>query len=139
MLPDLLAEINRQGGYQTGEGPAPVVGLELFFEGNDDLASIGCNLIDHPGVPHFFAVLRALRDRAEVHDVWVGISEVLPDPEWPFSDYVYVITSASAPQVQKWVASLQPDEPLSDWWNEQPPAREIPIPAGTRLVTLWWD
>jgi hypothetical protein len=71
MLPDLLAEINRQGGYETGEGPAPVVSLELFFEGNDDLASIGCNLTDHPGVPHFFTVLRNLRDRAEAQEVRV--------------------------------------------------------------------
>jgi len=42
MLSDLLAEIDRRGGYETGVGPEPVVSLELFFEGNDDLGSIGC-------------------------------------------------------------------------------------------------
>ena len=27
----------------------PVVSIEEFFEGNDDLGSIGCNLYEHPG------------------------------------------------------------------------------------------
>ena len=139
MLPDLRAEIDRQGGYETGDGPEPVVSLELFFEGNDDLGSIGCNLVDHPGIPEFFAVLRDLRDRVEVHDVLVGISEVLGPDEWPFADHVYVVTSASARQVENWAARLRPDEPGSDWWNGVPPAREISLPAGMRLVTLWWD
>ena len=47
------------------------------FEGNDDLGSIGCNLLDHPGPAHFYEVLRSIRDRSEVHGVWVGITEVM--------------------------------------------------------------
>ena len=61
MLADLLAEIEAQGWSDDGSGPDPVVSLELFFEGNDDLASIGCNLIDHPGPADFYATLRAIR------------------------------------------------------------------------------
>jgi hypothetical protein len=140
MLPDLLAEIKRQGGYESGVGPEPVVSLESFFEGNDDGGSIGCNLIDHPGVYQFFAILRNVRERADVQDVWVGISEVLGDDEWPFSDHVYVVTSASADDVLRWTIALSPEpEVASGWWKDAPPARPIPVPEGMRVLTLWWD
>ena len=37
-------------GLPSYEGPRPLVSLEEYFDGNDDLGSIGCNLSDHPGV-----------------------------------------------------------------------------------------
>jgi hypothetical protein len=85
VLDDLLAEIDRQGGHAGDVGREPVISLELFFEGNDDPGSIGCNLPDHPGVHHFYTVLRHIRDRADVHDVRIGITEVMSRDEWPFS------------------------------------------------------
>jgi len=139
MLAELIAEIGRQGGYAHGAGPEPVVGLELFFEGNDDLGSIGCNLPDHPGTARFYAVLRSIRDRPEVHGVWVGVSEVMAPDEWPFSSHVYVVTTASPHEVARWAASLQPDGPGDDWWNGEPPLLPITIPPDAHLVTLWWD
>ncbi|WP_432941291.1 hypothetical protein ACQPXM_33315 [Kribbella sp. CA-253562] len=138
MLTELHAEIARQGGYD-GAGPEPVVSLELFFDGNDDLASIGSNLSDHPGPAHFYGVLSAIRDRPDVHSVWVGVSEVMGPDEWPFSDHVYVVTTASPAEVGSWAASLGADMPGDDWWNDAPPLREIEVPPQTRLVTLWWD
>ncbi|RZS32658.1 hypothetical protein EV193_11134 [Herbihabitans rhizosphaerae] len=120
MLTDLLAEIERQGD------PA-AVGLELFFDGNDDPASIGCNLDEHPGVGTFARVLRAVRDRPEVDDVLVGISEVMPDGEWPFSDTVHVLTAASAGDVAGWVAGLGPDDVAKAELNGRP------------AIALWWD
>lgn len=77
MLAELFAEIERQGGYDQGFGPEPVVDLELFFDGNHDPGSIGCNLADHPEPAHFYTVLQSIRDRPDVHSVWVGISEVM--------------------------------------------------------------
>ncbi|MBU2662668.1 hypothetical protein KOI35_04035 [Actinoplanes bogorensis] len=139
-LPDLLAEIASQGGYESGFGPEPVVSLESFFEGNDDLGSIGSNLADHPGVQQFFTVLRHVRERPEVHDVWVGISEVMGDDEWPFSNHVYVVTSASADELLRWTTALSPEpEIASGWWNDVPPLKSIPVSAGMRVLTLWWD
>ncbi|GAA3198671.1 hypothetical protein ACFO1B_02200 [Dactylosporangium siamense] len=139
MLAALLAEIDRQGGYDAGVGPEPVVGLELFFDGNDAYGSIGCNLIEHPGPATFYRVLRAVRDRPDVHGVWVGISELTFPDEWPFSDHVYVVTTASAEAVAAWAASLSPDEPGYGWWGSGPPLRPIEVPAGAHVVTLWWD
>lgn len=62
MLHELLAEIQRQGGYGTGVRPEPVASLELFFEESNDLGSIGCNLADHPRPGRFPAGLHACRD-----------------------------------------------------------------------------
>lgn len=138
MLADLLSEIDRQGGC-GGDEPEPAVSLELFFDGNDDHGSIGCNIAEHPGPARFSAVLRDIRDRHDVQGVWVGISEVTGGDEWPFSDHVYVVTTASATDVAVWAAELQPDDPGTDWWTGGPPARPIAVPPGSRLVTLWWD
>jgi hypothetical protein len=99
MLHDLLAEIASQGDYRSTDGPEPVVSLEMFFDGNDDMGSIACNLTEHPGLDRFSAILRDIRDRPDVFAVWVGISEVMDDTQWPFSDHVYVVTTATAPEV----------------------------------------
>jgi hypothetical protein len=41
--------------------PEPqIVEAERFFDGNDDLASIGCNLDQHPGVESFRAPVLAV-------------------------------------------------------------------------------
>ncbi|WP_410786297.1 hypothetical protein [Kribbella sp. C-35] len=133
MLPDLHEEITTQAG------PEAVVDLELFFDGNDDPASIGCNLADHPGPARFYEVLSAIRDRPEVESVWVGITEVMDADEWPFSDHVYVVTTASPDDVRSWAGALDPEEPGDSWWHGVPPLREIDVPPSSRLVTLWWD
>jgi hypothetical protein len=132
-LPELQTEIARQAG------PEPVVSLELFFDDNDDPASIGCNLPEHPGPARFYDVLRSIRDRPEVDSVWVGVSEVMEPDEWPFSDHVYVVTTASAAEVGSWTAELSPEQPGDAWWHGVPPLQEIAIPPDARLVTLWWD
>jgi hypothetical protein len=139
MLEELHAEIARQGGYDDGSGPEPVVSLELFFDGNEDPASIGCNLSHHPGPARFYEVLSAIRDRPEVHSVWVGVSEVMDPDDWPFSDHVYVVTTASPADVGSWAVALTPNEPGDDWWNGAPPLQQVEIPPDFRLVTLWWD
>jgi hypothetical protein len=137
-LANLLAEIELQGGYE-GVGPEPVVSLEQFFDGNVDLGSIGCNLDDHPGIERFASVLHAIRDRPDVYDVLVGISEVLANGEWPLSNHVYVVTTAGPEAVCEWAASLGAEQPGQGWWNGAPPRWPIRVPAAARVVTLWWD
>ena len=137
-LANLRAEIELQGGYE-GVGPEPVVSLEQFFDDNVDLGSIGCNLPAHPGLGTFFRILRDIRDRRDVYDVLVGISEVPEDDEWPFSDHVYVITTADVDDVARWAAPLGADPPSEGWWNGGPPRWPIQVPVDARVVTLWWD
>jgi hypothetical protein len=115
------------------------VTLEEFFEGNNDEGSIGCNLTDHPGVHRFYEVLRAVRARPEVQDVLVGIAEDMGDNEWPFSDSVYVLTSAPSHDVQQWVAELQPDEMGEPGYFPAPPPGAPKLRPGYSALTIWWD
>lgn len=130
-----IQELGGQDGY-------PVVPLELFFAGNEDPASIGPNLDPHPGVGTFDQVLQEIRDRPEVSDVVLQVSEVPEgEGEWPFVEAAYVITTAEAEDVHAWAAELQPDPPTAGatWLYETPPPGAPPIPVGYRVVTLYWD
>jgi hypothetical protein len=116
----------------------PAVPLDAFFDGNEDSASIGCNLDDHPGVPRFYEVLRQVKARPEVQDVMVAISEVMPEGEWPFADTVLVLTTASPAAVGGWVAELQATETRTAATEELPPGVP-PRGPGVGVVYIWWD
>lgn len=65
-------------GYPDAK-TAPIVTLEDFFEGNNDESSIGCNLMEHPGVEKFYYVLLSIRNKDNVQDVLVEIMELEDD------------------------------------------------------------
>jgi hypothetical protein len=138
-----LVELRRRIDGLGGADARPVVPLEAFFEGNDDLASIGPNLDPHPGVSTFYRVLREIRSRAEVADVLVQIDEVLGGDEWPFVPIVYVITTASPEAVHGWAGELQPDDyvPAGDdgWVGGVAPPGAPEVAPGFRVVGLFWD
>ena len=61
------------------------------------------------------------------------------DPEsWPYTDTVYVITSAATEQVEEWVMALKPDEIYSEWMYGKPAAAPEPM-HGMVPYSLWWD
>lgn len=120
--------------------PLPVVSLEDFFEGNDDYGSIGCNLPigDHPGPNGFYSLLKAVRDKAEVQDVLVEIDEV-EDDTWPFSERVYIITSAAQSKVAEWLKPLSPDE-VDEGIQWDRPAGAFPaLLPEVEVYAAWWD
>jgi hypothetical protein len=117
----------------------PVVSLDAFFDGNDDAASIGCNLMEHPGVRRFHEVLAAIVSRSDVQDVLVGISDPMTgERAWPFADTVYVVTSAPAASVSQWVAELQPDTVTDGVLEVLVTGLPAPRPD-MRPVRIWWD
>lgn len=137
-LARLLARIDELGGGDA----RPVVPLDLFFDGNDDVGSIGPNLDPHPGVDTFHRVLRGIQARPDVADVVLQVSEVMAEDEWPFVDAAYVITTASEEEVHAWAADLEPDPPVADpttWLDASPPPGAPEVPDGYRVVTLYWD
>jgi len=121
-----------------GDDDLAAVSLEEFFEGNYDRASIGCNLIEHPGPQTFYRILKALRDRPEVHTVLVAISEVMDEDEWPFSDRVFVAANAEAPQIERWIEGLQA-EPVEEGWVGERPKSAPAEGVGYKTFTIWWD
>jgi hypothetical protein len=77
----LLRLIRAQPGHEDGRA---LVTVSEFFDGNDDLGSIGCNLSDHPGVDHFGRVLSDIEARSDVEEVWMRIYDL--EGNWPFSE-----------------------------------------------------
>lgn len=125
--------------------PLAVMTLEAFFEGNMEPGSLGCNLVNHPGIARFYEVLRGVRSRRDVLDVVVEIAEGRAcDPggwplEWPFfSESVYVIAKAKQDEVLRWLAPLQPDGISVGFMFGLPSGIAVP-PPGVRVYRVWWD
>jgi len=137
-----LIETIRLQGLPSPDGitPLPLVSLEDFFVGNEDFGSIGCNLTKHPGPQGFYRVLKAVRQRPDVLDVLVEIHEVEEGDEsmWPFSDRVYILTSAQEKTVEEWVAELQPDTVEEGWAAGRPKAAPM-VELPCRVWAVWWD
>jgi hypothetical protein len=119
--------------------PEPqVVPIARFFDGNDDLGSIGCNLDPHPGIGKFRSVLVGLLSRPDVKAVYAQISELDPGEGcWPFSDTVLVAGTITADQLRKAVAVLQPDEVgAGDEFGVSPSIGER---HSSPVIVIWWD
>jgi len=135
---ELIRKIKAQGSLD-GSTPAPIVSLEDFFVGNDDLGSIGCNT-GHGG-PAFFAPLKTIRERPDVQDVLIEIYEVEEDGEtrWPFSERVYILSSASRDAVADWLTSLEPDTVEQESYVYGVPKAAPQLQDGMKIYAAWWD
>lgn len=131
----LLTEITQQ--QKTGGEIA--VPLDLFFVGNDDLGSIGCNLgDDQPSIQEFYSTLAALRDKLEVQDVLVRIVDADDDSSWPYTDTIYVISSLPQSKIETAMQNLNFDEVTPDWMYGKPLSAPEPK-AGFTIYSVWWD
>lgn len=143
----LIKEIEQQGGTEDFNAPRPAVSVDLFFKDNDDPGSLGCNIPEdeYPGLHKFYEVLKEIRSRDDVQDVLMKIYEV-EDDFWPFSDEVYILTSASLNEVESWVKELLPSKVYSDdnrtdgkdWKSIRPP-KGPDLLQGMRAYYVWWD
>lgn len=136
-LERITERVNRMGHPDSSETPRPLLTVEEFFTGNFVVGSIGCNLYPAPQPAQFSNVLAAIALRPEVSDVRVQIT-AFDDPEWPFSDTVYVMTSASPDEVASWFPEeLQPDETWSGFADQL--YEPYSVPVGSEPVACWWD
>ena len=119
--------------------PEPqIVAAERFFDGNDDLGSIGCNLTEHPGVDTFRDVFVGLLRRPDVQAVYAQISELDPgDGCWPFTDTILVAGAIPEGELRKAVSVLQPSEVGDAERLGDSPA--IARKHGTPVLAVWWD
>src|SRR5262245_15811481 len=93
MTPRLAERVNRLGDPNDPVTPRPLLTLAEFFDGNDVVGSICCNLSPTPTPAEVYTVLSRIAARPEVSDVRVQVT-MFDDPEWPFSDTVWVITNS---------------------------------------------
>ena len=125
---------DRLGPEESGQ----IIPIDEFFDGNDDLGSIGCNLLPHPGVDAFRRVLTGLLGRPDVRAVYAQISEFDPGEDcWPFTDTVLVAGTISVESLRGLVSSLQPDEVgLAGEFGDSPSISER---HGGPVLIIWWD
>src|SRR5688572_8083913 len=122
----------------AGQPEPQIVAISRFFDGNDDLGSIGCNLGDHPGIDVFRDLLVGLQNRPDVEAVYACIAELDPGEDcWPFTDTVFVVGRISPDDLRKLLNPLQPDE--------LGPAEPFGIPSQIKerhtapILAVWWD
>jgi hypothetical protein len=138
-LERISERVNRHGDVNDPATIRPLLTLSEFFDGNDDFGSIGCNLSPPPGPAKFYEMLKSILERSDVADVRVQIT-MFDDPEaWPFSDTVWIITSANPQTVAGWFdGSIRPDE-CSSGWTDGLLFEHVPLPEGMRAVACMWD
>lgn len=123
----------------VGGGPGPTVPLQDFFDGNDDIGSIGCNLLDSPGPQRFYEVFQQIQSRPDVQGVYVQISDLMDEEgSWPFSDTVFVLGAIPTSELKRIVNELQPDE-VGQFPPESIP-QDLPVlQPGMTVLGAWWD
>lgn len=134
----MTLRVNRNGPVDDPDAPRPLLTLPEFFDGNSVVGSIGCNLSPAPGPAAFRRVLEAIAARPEVADVRVQVS-MFDDPDWPFSDTIWVLTSAHADTAAPWFPEgLRPDDVFVGWPTGDP-VETCAVPPGTQPVACWRD
>lgn len=137
-LGTITERVNRNGHPDDPNTPFPLLTLEEFFEGNSVDGSICCNLVPCPSPKDVYEVLKNVREREEVADILVQIT-AFDDPDWPFSDTIWVITSADSSTVLSWLpGNIEPDE-CWEGWIESQAYEEYEMPEGKQPVACWWD
>ena len=119
--------------------PEPqIVSIVRFFDGNDDLGSIGCNLLEHPGIDAFREVLTGLLHRPDVKAVYARINELDPgDGCWPFTDTVFIVGTIGLEELRRILTPLEPDEvDAGDAFGVPPTLAQDP---DAPVLAAWWD
>jgi hypothetical protein len=137
-LDRITERVCRLGHPEDPDTPRPLVSVAEFFEGNNEVGSIGCNLLSQPTPADFHRLFLEILSRQQVADIRVQIT-MFDVPEWPFSDTVYVITKASPEEVRSWFPeSLSPDETWLGFAVGQE-YEPYEVPEGFHVVAAWWD
>lgn len=130
----------RNGDPEDRGTRVPLLTLEEFFDGNDTVGSIGCNLDPAPEPSAMYEALLAIRSRPDVSDVRVQITAVdAPEEEWPFSDTVWIMTSSDHETASSWLPlELRPNESWVGWITGTR-YEAITVTDGHNPVAIWYD
>jgi len=136
-LDRITERVNLLGHPDEPGTPRPLLTIDEFFEGNSEVGSIGCNLDSTPAPDEFYALFRTIAQRPDVKDIRVQIT-AFDVPEWPFSDTVYIMTSATPEEVETWFPEhLKPDETWTGFVDQ--PYEPYQVSDGVQPIACWWD
>ena len=136
----LIAKIDTSA-FRLVPSHTSLVELDEFFEGNFDNSSIAPNLQNHPGTSFFYKTLKEIKNKSEVNNIFVEIKDIVFDTpkslgtNWPYSNAICIITSATDNEILKWVKKLSPENSLGTTLLPS----NIEVPTGYSIKTIWWD
>ncbi|MED4401583.1 hypothetical protein [Metabacillus fastidiosus] len=122
-------------GYPDAK-TAPIVSLEDFFEADVEESSIGCNLLEHPGIFTFHKILFNIRSKINVQDVFVEIMEI--EDDLIFSERIYILTDSHISEIIQWIEPLQPTE-IDEGYTFGKPSLAPELRADYKVFSVWWD
>ena len=98
-------------GFSNNGSKTIAVTLDEFFEGNDDIGSLACNLDPHPGMESLYYYLTRFANDNEV-EVYVEIYEMDEDDDeiWPYSERVYLIGDIERDAIEGLLADVLASE-----------------------------
>ena len=137
-LERISERVNHLGDVNDPATPRPLLTLAEFFDGNDVVGSIGCNLIPTPTPAEFHELLQRILTRPDVDDVRVQVT-MFDAPEWPFSDVVWIMTSADPQEVVTWFEDEVRPDACSVGWPRNVAIESCPVAPGMRPVACFWD
>lgn len=136
-LQRITERVGRLGHPDDPDTPRPLLSVEDFFVGNTTTGSIGCNLESAPAPDVFHTLFNSILQRPDVSDIRVQVT-MFDDPEWPFSDTVYVMTTATPEEVMSWFPeALRPDETWAGFSDQA--FEPYDVPTGMHPIGCWWD
>lgn len=129
--------------YNGGFSPKDLklFSIDEYFDGADNNSGIFCNteLInggENGDDRDAISLLRLIEARPNVSLVRIAITQC-DDGEWPFSDTILVVTSASEDEVVSWFPEgSQPDECSV---SEEPHVQAMAPASGHKPLLLWFD
>ncbi len=101
-LESITERVNRNGHPDDPNTPRPLLTLEESFQGNHVTGSICCNLYPCPEPHQVHIALQEIEQRDDVSAIYVQVT-AFDDPDWPFSDTAWVITTADSDVVASWI------------------------------------
>lgn len=127
---NLMKKVKDQGGSKKKVR----VSLEDFFEGNNDITSIGRNMEEHPGLKVFSKTLFNLRKNKDVENVFVEIDDIKMG-SWPSSNMVYITTCLRYEYVKNFLKALEYDE----FFTSADDITQLDAPEGYTTIAVWWN
>lgn len=133
----------------------PLLTLEQFFLHSAGEADLWYNIIDrsdhYPSSLEQYDFHRRIRERADVWDVLISITQLDDDPEyepsteedffvWPNSDHTLIVTTADEAEIRSWFPeNIQPDEINIEDRTGAEWATPAFVPKGYHQAWLWYD
>ena len=119
-LKRIKERVNKNGDFYTESTPIPMLTMDEFFEGNDVVGSIGCNLDGAPHPSIIESALKKIKERSDVAEVYIQITETETTSKESFPD------------------NLAPDE-IWEGFIEGNIYEKIEVPDGFVALACWWD